>query len=81
MTLTLQNSLAALNTFPRAEIATARGQSLFQVAIVWLLAKPYVTDVLMSASRWAQIEDNLGALRNTSLSNNELAAIDRCCQM
>ena len=64
-----------------AEIATARGQSLAQMSIAWLLAKPYVTSVLIGASRWGQIEDNLGALRNTSFSHEELAAIDRACQL
>jgi len=64
-----------------AEIAGARGQSLAQMSIAWLLAKPYVTSVLIGASRWGQIEDNLGALRNTSFSHEELATIDRACQL
>jgi len=62
-----------------AEIAKARGQSLAQMSISWLLAKPYVTSVLIGASRWAQIEDNLGALRNTGFSHEEVAAIDHAC--
>jgi L-glyceraldehyde 3-phosphate reductase len=62
-----------------AEIAAARGQSLAQMSIAWLLAKPYVTSVLIGASRWSQIEDNLGALKNTSFSADELAAIDAAC--
>ena len=64
-----------------AEIATARGQSLAQISIAWLLAKPYVTSVLIGASRWGQIEDNLGALRSISFSHEELATIDRACQL
>jgi len=59
-----------------AEIAASRGQSLAQMSIAWLLAKPYITSVLIGASRWAQIEENLGGLRNTSFSTEELAAID-----
>jgi len=59
-----------------AEIAASRGQSLAQMSIAWLLAKPYVTSVLLGASRWAQIEENLGGLRNTSFNTEELAAID-----
>jgi L-glyceraldehyde 3-phosphate reductase len=62
-----------------AEIANARGQSLAQMSIAWLLAKPYVTSVLIGASRWTQIEDNTGALRNISFSPDEIAAIDRAC--
>jgi L-glyceraldehyde 3-phosphate reductase len=62
-----------------AEIAAAREQSLAQMSIAWLLAKPYVTSVLLGASRWSQIEDNLGALGNISFAGEELAAIDRAC--
>ena len=60
-----------------ADIAASRNQSLAQMSIAWLLAKPYVTSVLIGASRWSQIEDNLGARGNTSFSRDELAAIDR----
>jgi L-glyceraldehyde 3-phosphate reductase len=64
-----------------AEIANARSQSLAQMSIAWLLSKPYVTSVLIGASRWPQIEDNLGALQNTSFSADELAAIDHACHL
>ncbi len=64
-----------------AEIAMARGQSLAQMSIAWLLAKPWVTSVLIGASRWSQIEDNLGALRNIGFSPEELAAIDQACNL
>jgi L-glyceraldehyde 3-phosphate reductase len=64
-----------------AEIAAARGQSLAQMSIAWLLSKPYVTSVLIGASRVAQIEDNLGALPNTSFASAELAAIDQACAL
>ena len=60
-----------------ADIAASRNQSLAQMSIAWLLAKPYITSVLIGASRWNQIEDNLGARGNTSFSHDELAAIDR----
>lgn len=63
-----------------AEVASSRGQSLAQMSIAWLLSKPFVTSVLLGASRWSQIEDNLGALRNSSFSHDELAAIDRILQ-
>jgi L-glyceraldehyde 3-phosphate reductase len=64
-----------------AAIAESRGQSLAQMSIAWLLAKPYVTSVLIGASRWHQIEDNLGSLRNSSFSRDELAAIDRILEL
>ncbi len=62
-----------------ADVAASRGQSLAQMSIAWLLAKPFVTSVLIGASRWNQIKDNLGAIENTKFSPEELSAIDRCC--
>jgi L-glyceraldehyde 3-phosphate reductase len=64
-----------------AEIAESRGQSLAQMSIAWLLAKPFVTSVLIGASRWSQIEDNLGALQNITFSPEELSAIDHACNL
>jgi L-glyceraldehyde 3-phosphate reductase len=59
------------------ELARERGQTLAQMAISWVLRDDRVTSALMGASRWSQVEDALGALDNTSFSNEELAAIDR----
>jgi aryl-alcohol dehydrogenase-like predicted oxidoreductase len=42
-------------------IAAARGISVPQVAIAWLLAQPGVTSVLLGATKLHQLEDNLGA--------------------
>ncbi len=58
-------------------IAQRRGQSLAQMAIAWVLRKPAVTSALIGASRWAQIEDCLGALRNIQFSRAELDEIDQ----
>lgn len=58
-------------------IAQRRGQSLAQMAIAWVLRKPVVTSALIGASRWEQIEDCLGALRNTQFSQGELDEIDQ----
>ncbi len=62
-----------------ADVAASRGQSLAQMSIAWLLAKPFVTSVLIGASRVSQIKDNLGALENTSFTTEELQSIDRAC--
>ena len=59
------------------EIAAGRGQTLAQLALVWVLRQPVVTSALIGASRVAQLEQNLDALRNLSLSPDEVAAIDR----
>jgi L-glyceraldehyde 3-phosphate reductase len=58
------------------EIAHRRGQTLAQMAIAWVLRKPGITSALIGASRWAQIEDCLGALRNLQFSEAELREID-----
>jgi L-glyceraldehyde 3-phosphate reductase len=59
------------------QIAQQRGQSLAQMAIAWVLAKPSITSALIGASSWAQIEECLGALQTPDFSANELQSIDR----
>jgi L-glyceraldehyde 3-phosphate reductase len=53
------------------EVAKRRGQSLAQMAVVWLLMDDRVTSVLIGASRPEQILDNIGALKNTDFSEDE----------
>jgi aryl-alcohol dehydrogenase-like predicted oxidoreductase len=60
-----------------AEIGRARGQSLAQLALAWALRDQRVTSVLIGASSVAQLEENIAATRNTTFSDDELAAIDR----
>jgi L-glyceraldehyde 3-phosphate reductase len=60
-----------------AEIAKARGQSLAQLALSWALRDQRVTSVLIGASSVAQLEENIAATKNTTFSEEELAAIDR----
>ncbi len=59
------------------ELAQARGQSLAQMALAWVLRHPGMTSALVGASRVSQIEENVGALANLSFSEDELQAIDR----
>jgi L-glyceraldehyde 3-phosphate reductase len=58
-------------------IATARGQSLAQLAIAWVLRHQTVTSALVGASRVAQIEEDVAALNRLELSEEEITAIDR----
>jgi L-glyceraldehyde 3-phosphate reductase len=58
-------------------LARARGQSLAQMALAWVLRQPAVTTALIGASKISQIEDNFGALKNLAFTADELAAIDR----
>ena len=66
--------LIALN-----EIAQSRGQSLAQMALLWVLRQPAVTSALIGASRPEQILDNLAALNGSPFADEELAAIDTVC--
>ena len=57
-------------------IARARGQSLAQMALAWILRLPGVTSVLVGASRVQQVEDNVAALDNLAFTPEELQAIE-----
>jgi L-glyceraldehyde 3-phosphate reductase len=57
-------------------VAQARGQTLAQMAIAWLLHDKRITSALMGASRVEQIGDAAGAVGNTSFKLEELASID-----
>ena len=58
------------------EIAKARGQSLAQMALAWVYSHEAVTSVLIGASKPEQILDNIGMLKNTRFSDEELHMID-----
>jgi L-glyceraldehyde 3-phosphate reductase len=60
-----------------ADIAAARGQTLAQLALSWVLRDARVTSALIGASSVTQLEENLAAAGNTTFSEDELAAIDR----
>lgn len=59
------------------EIASARNQTLAEMALAWILKDSAITSVLVGASRPGQILDNIKALENTSFSKEELATIDK----
>ena len=58
------------------DIADARGQSLAQMAISWVLRDGGITTALIGASRPKQIIDCVGAIENLEFSAAELARID-----
>jgi L-glyceraldehyde 3-phosphate reductase len=60
-----------------SEIAAARGQSLAQMAISWVLRDQRVTSALIGASSVAQLEENVAAAGHSAFTDEELAAIDR----
>jgi len=59
------------------DLAKARGQTLAQMAIAWVLRDPRVTSALIGARTVQQLEDSLAAVRNLDFSDEELARIDR----
>ncbi len=58
------------------EIARARGQTMAQMALAWVLRDRRVTSALTGASNVPQVEQNVAALRNLDFSPEELKAID-----
>lgn len=57
-------------------VAERRGQTLAQLALVWALRDPAVTSALIGASKPEQVAENVRALDNMSLSEEELGEID-----
>jgi L-glyceraldehyde 3-phosphate reductase len=58
------------------EMASARGQSLAQMALAWVLRGGRVTSVVIGASKPRQVEDCVGAIRNLEFSAAELEKIE-----
>ena len=58
------------------QIAAARGQTLAQMALAWVLRDPRVTSTLIGASSSAQIRENVAALQQLGFTGEELRAID-----
>jgi diketogulonate reductase-like aldo/keto reductase len=56
--------------------ATARGQTLAQMALSWVLRQSAMTSVLIGVSRPQQIVDCVGSLQNLAFSPEECAQID-----
>jgi L-glyceraldehyde 3-phosphate reductase len=58
------------------DIAKARGQSLAQMALLWVLRLPVMTSALIGASSVTQLDQNLDALAAPPLTTEELTRID-----
>jgi L-glyceraldehyde 3-phosphate reductase len=59
------------------ELAQGRGQTLAQMALAWVLRHPEVTSAVIGASKVAQIEDGVGALKRLQFAREELEAIEK----
>jgi aryl-alcohol dehydrogenase-like predicted oxidoreductase len=62
------------------EVAQARGATVAQVALAWLLHQPQVTSVIVGAKRPEQLADNIGATR-VQLSADDLRKIDEASRL
>jgi L-glyceraldehyde 3-phosphate reductase len=62
------------------EIAQARGQTLAQMAIAWVLRDTRVTSALIGARNVEQLDDSLDALKKLKFTAAELKEIDRYAQ-
>lgn len=58
------------------EIASARGQSLAQLALSWVLRHSNITSALIGASSVHQLEQNVAALDAPPLTADEISAIE-----
>jgi L-glyceraldehyde 3-phosphate reductase len=59
-----------------APIAAARGQTMVQLALTWVLRRPEMTSALIGVRTLEQLKDCLGTVDNLALSAEEIAAID-----
>ena len=58
-------------------IAEARGQTLAQMAVAWILAKQAVTSVIVGSRTVEQLADSIGAVHNSSFTAEELLEINQ----
>jgi L-glyceraldehyde 3-phosphate reductase len=58
-------------------MAEARGQTLAQMSLAWVLRGGGITSALIGASRPEQVTDCCGVIGNLDFSAEELAEIDR----
>ena len=58
------------------DLAAARGQTLAQMALAWILRLPEITSALIGASSLKQIQENVAALDNLDFTEEELKKID-----
>lgn len=58
-------------------LADARGQTLAQMALAWILRQPAVSSVLIGASRPSQVDDCVGAVKRLDFADEDLARIEQ----
>ena len=80
MTTSLRGTSRFFSAWPivdaMREVASAHGVSVARVALAWVLAKPFVTSVIIGARTTEQLDDNIAATA-LKLNADELAALDK----
>jgi aryl-alcohol dehydrogenase-like predicted oxidoreductase len=61
-------------------MAAERRISVAQIALAWLLAKPFVSTVIIGAKSMDQLRDNIASTR-VQLSDSELRTLDEVSQL
>jgi aryl-alcohol dehydrogenase-like predicted oxidoreductase len=74
----LDRAYAIIDVLDR--LAAAKGVTVAQLAIAWLLHQPSVASVLLGVKRLDQLEDNLGAVTIT-LAADELQMLDEASKL
>ncbi|WP_371602344.1 aldo/keto reductase [Streptomyces sp. NBC_01220] len=59
------------------QLASARGQSLAQMALAWVLRGGRVTSAVVGASSVTQLENSVEVIRNLEFTDKELARIEK----
>ena len=72
ITAEVLTNIKALNA-----IAEARGQSLAQMALAWVLRKGRITSALIGASKASQVRECADAIENCDFGSAELVEIDK----
>ncbi|KLU27045.1 aldo/keto reductase [Caballeronia mineralivorans PML1(12)] len=62
------------------KMAEAKGVTVAQIALAWLLHQKVVTSVIIGAKRVEQLDDNIAATQ-VKLNDDELAALDEVSQL
>jgi L-glyceraldehyde 3-phosphate reductase len=76
MSTSMVNDTTLANIRALTDIASARGQTLAQLAIAWTLRNESVTSALIGASSVVQLEANLASVSGLTFTPDELAEID-----
>lgn len=70
----IEKNWATLHTVEK--IAKAKGKSMAQISLRWLLQKPVVSSVIIGATKMQQLDDNMAAANGWSLTAEEMKELD-----